>query len=179
MDKGDFVLPFRHAEPHISQVQQFEPNTGELMAKQTGAKKATDKEAEQIAAPPEAAPTPSYRLGDAEAFGRNMAQVAAKSQHLLSEFSRRQGQRFGQEPFDPLNVSGAFFALLKQIAVNPGQMLNAQIALWRDYLTLLQRTTQRAFGGTVLPMVAPAAGDRRFRDKDWQENQIFDFIKQS
>src|ERR1700674_548173 len=151
------------------------------MAKRTGAKKTEQKKAEQPAIPPEAeaAPQASYRLGDAEAFGRNMARVAARSQHLLSEFLRRQTERFGQEPFDPLNVSGAFFALLKQIAANPGQMLNAQIALWRDYLTLLQRTTQRAFGGTVLPMVAPAAGDRRFRDKDWQENQIFDFIKQS
>ncbi|HYK80582.1 MAG TPA: class I poly(R)-hydroxyalkanoic acid synthase [Micropepsaceae bacterium] len=151
------------------------------MAKETGTKKAADKEAKPAAVPPEAeaAPAASYRLGDAEAFGRNMARVAAKSQHLLSEFLKRQTERFGQEPFDPLNVSAAFFALLKQMAANPSQMLNAQIALWHDYLTLLQRTTQRAFGGTVLPMVAPAAGDRRFRDKDWQENQIFDFIKQS
>ena len=28
-------------------------------------------------------------------------------------------------------------------------------------------------------MVAPAAGDKRFKDRDWQENQVFDFIKQS
>src|SRR5712671_1439094 len=132
------------------------------MAKQTGTKKAADKETEPVAMPPEAeaaAPAASYQLGDAEAFGRNMARVAAQSQHLLSEFLKRQTERFGQEPFDPLNVSAAFFALLKQIAANPGQMLNAQVAFWRDYLTLLQRTTQRAFGGTVLPLVAPAAGD--------------------
>ncbi|HSZ74724.1 MAG TPA: class I poly(R)-hydroxyalkanoic acid synthase, partial [Rhizomicrobium sp.] len=29
------------------------------------------------------------------------------------------------------------------------------------------------------PLVQPASGDKRFKDKDWQENQIFDFIKQS
>ena len=29
------------------------------------------------------------------------------------------------------------------------------------------------------PVVAPASGDKRFKDKDWQENQVFDFIKQS
>jgi polyhydroxyalkanoate synthase len=151
------------------------------MAKRIGEKETAEKEPEKAPVPPEAemAPEMSYRLGNAETFGRNMARVAARSQHLLSEFSKRQGERFGQEPFDPLNVSGAFFALLKQIAANPGQMVTAQFTLWNDYLTLLQRTTQRAFGGTVLPMVAPAAGDRRFRDKDWQENQVFDFIKQS
>jgi polyhydroxyalkanoate synthase len=151
------------------------------MAKRMGDKETVEKEPERASAPPEpeTALDVSYRLGNAEVFGRNMARVAARSQHLLSEFLRRQGERFGQEPFDPLNVSGAFFALLRQIAANPGQMVTAQFTLWNDYLTLLQRTTQRAFGGTVLPMVAPAAGDRRFRDKDWQENQVFDFIKQS
>jgi polyhydroxyalkanoate synthase len=34
-------------------------------------------------------------------------------------------------------------------------------------------------GGNVEPGVEPARGDKRFRDKDWQENQVFDFIKQS
>jgi hypothetical protein len=151
------------------------------MAKRKGAKETEERKAERPnAAPPEAeaAPQAAYRLGDAEAFGRNMARVAAQSQQLLSEFLRRQSERLGQEPFDPLNVSGAYFSLFKQMAANPGQMLKAQLTLWADYLTLLQRTTNRAFGGTVTPMAAPAAGDRRFRDKDWQENQIFDFIKQ-
>jgi polyhydroxyalkanoate synthase len=58
-------------------------------------------------------------------------------------------------------------------------MFTAQIALWRDYLNLLQRTTERAMGRSVQPFVLPAAGDRRFRHQDWQENQVFDFIKQS
>jgi polyhydroxyalkanoate synthase len=151
------------------------------MAKRSG-------KSEKITAKPETPPPPqpeaqvpeaTYRVTDAETFGRNMARVAVRSQHLLSEFLKRQGERLGQEPLDPLNVSGAYFALLKQIAANPGQMLNAQLGLWRDYLTLMQRTTQRALGVNVEPVVAPGASDRRFRDKDWQENQIFDFIKQS
>ena len=28
-------------------------------------------------------------------------------------------------------------------------------------------------------MIGPAPGDRRFRDAEWQRNEIFDFIKQS
>jgi polyhydroxyalkanoate synthase len=124
-------------------------------------------------------PDIGYRLTDPEAFGRNMARVASRSQHLLSEFVKGQSERFGKEPFDPLNITGAYFGLLKHMASNPGQMFQAQFELWRDYLTLLQRTGERAMGRSVLPVVVPAAGDRRFRDKDWQENQIFDFIKQS
>ena len=28
-------------------------------------------------------------------------------------------------------------------------------------------------------VVSPERGDRRFKDKDWEENQVFDYIKQS
>jgi polyhydroxyalkanoate synthase len=34
-------------------------------------------------------------------------------------------------------------------------------------------------GTTARPVVQPAEGDRRFRDPEWQQNDIFDFIKQS
>ena len=108
-----------------------------------------------------------------------MAKVAAKSQQLVGQFLARQSHRLGQEPLDPLNISGAWFALLKQMASNPAAMLNAQFELWRDYATLVQRTAERAAGRKVEPVVAPQPGDRRFRDHDWQDNQIFDFIKQS
>ena len=151
------------------------------MAKTSRSTPKAETKAEQVrVSPPEAADAEnSYRIPDPQAFGRNLARVAARSQHLFSEFLRRQSERTGNESFDPLNVSGAYFSLLKHMAANPGRMLNAQVDLWRDYLTLLQRSTERAFGRTVAPVVAPAAGDRRFRDSDWQENQVFDFIKQS
>src|SRR5215471_11349807 len=146
-------------------------------------KKAPEAEVEDKppvgAADAPAAEDSSYRVGDAAKFGRNMARVAAKSQSLLSSFVKRQTERLGHEPFDPLNISGAYFALLKEMAANPGFLLNAQFSLWTDYLTLWQRTAERAMGRQVEPVVVPAANDRRFRDKDWQENQIFDFIKQS
>src|SRR5262249_26932743 len=155
--------------------------TSPLKAKPAASKTKPAGKAKAPPPPPESAgpeETP-FRLNDPQAFGRNMAHVAASSQRLLSEFLQRQAERVGHEPFDPLNLSGAFFSLLKHMAANPGHMFTAQIALWRDYLNLLQRTTERAMGRSVEPFVVPAPGDRRFRDKDWQENQVFDFIKQS
>jgi polyhydroxyalkanoate synthase len=151
------------------------------MAKSPGTKKTIEEKSGPSPAPavePTAAKG-GYQLTDAPAFGRNMARVAAQSQQLLSEFMKRQAERFGQEPMDPLNLAGAYFSLLKHMAADPGHMFTAQIALWRDYLNLLQRTGERALGRPVEPFAVPASGDRRFRDKDWQENQIFDFIKQS
>ena len=151
------------------------------MTKRSGTKK---KNPERAASAPPPQPEPesrdtAYRLGDAQEFGRNMARVAMRSQHLLSEFLKRQTERLGQDPLDPLNVSAAYFALLKHMAANPGHMFTAHLGLWRDYMTLFQRTAERAMGWDVAPVVAPAVGDRRFRGQDWQESQIFDFIKQS
>lgn len=128
---------------------------------------------------PNQAPDSTYRITDAQAFGRNMAKVAARSQQLVGQFLARQTHRLGQEPFDPLNIGGAWLAVLRQMAANPTAILNAQFELWRDYATLLQRTAERAVGHKVEPVVAPQPGDRRFRDRDWQDNQVFDFIKQS
>jgi polyhydroxyalkanoate synthase len=148
------------------------------MAKSPRTKKSVEEKAE--AQPRESEPRQNlYQLNDPSAFGRNMARVAAQSQQLLSEFLKRQTERFGQQPLDPLNLAGAYFSLLKHMTADPSHMFTAQIALWRDYLNLIQRTGERALGRPVDPFVVPASGDRRFRDRDWQENQIFDFIKQS
>ena len=126
-----------------------------------------------------AQPNSAYSIADPGEFGRNLARVASKSQQILSEFVKRQAKSMGRDPIDPLNVTGAYFALLKQMAANPAHLVQAQMALWNDYMKLWQWTADRMMGRAAEPVVAPAAGDRRFRDKDWQENVIFDFIKQS
>ena len=47
-------------------------------------------------------------------------------------------------------------------------------------MDLWESTAVRMLGGeSVKPVIAPAPGDRRFRDTEWQQNEIFDFIKQS
>ena len=123
---------------------------------------------------------PEYRIGDPGAFARNMVEVGIQSQRLLGDFMTRQANRLGSnQPLDPLNITGAFMDLLRGIIADPAVIMEAQFQLWRDYMNLWERSARRMFGGTAEPMVEPGRGDRRFRDKDWQENQVFDFIKQS
>ncbi|MFL5238621.1 MAG: class I poly(R)-hydroxyalkanoic acid synthase [Rhizomicrobium sp.] len=132
------------------------------------------------AAAPAPAPSGKYQIGDPGAFARNMVEVGIQSQRLLSDFVSRQAGKFGtNQPLDPLNVTGAFTDLLRGIIADPAVIVEAQFQLWRDYMGLWERTARRMFGGDAEPMVAPAPGDKRFRDRDWQENQVFDFIKQS
>ncbi len=65
------------------------------------------------------------------------------------------------------------------MAAHPTAMVEAQFELWRGFLGLWETTARKMLGGEVEPVVSPKPGDKRFKDKDWQENQIFDFIKQS
>jgi len=119
-----------------------------------------------------------YQIADPAEFARNMMQVGQQSQRLLADFVKRQSAS-GSGPRDPLNLTGTFTALLKSMAANPTVIMEAQFQLWRDYMGLWERTANRMLGGDAKPVVAPASGDKRFKDKDWEENQIFDFIKQS
>src|SRR6204780_2526989 len=121
----------------------------------------------------------AYRIGDPGAFARNMVKVGAQSQQLLRDFMKRQSAKTGNEPRDPLNLTTTFMELLRSMVADPAVMMEAQFQLWRDYMGLWERTAQRMMGGDAAPVVAPATGDKRFKDKDWEENQIFDFIKQS
>ncbi len=121
----------------------------------------------------------AYKMGDPGEFARNMVKVGIQSQRLLSDFMKRQASKSGNVPRDPLNIGGTFMDLLRGMVADPAVMMEAQFELWREYMGLWERTARRMMGGEVEPMVSPAAGDKRFKDKDWQENQVFDFIKQS
>ena len=108
---------------------------------------------------------------------RNMVRVATRSQQLLARFAARQARGGGS--LDPLNLTGTFMALLSGIAAKPSVVWQAQFDLWRDYMGLWEATAQRLLGGAPSPVIEPGPGDKRFRDKEWQENLVFDFIKQS
>jgi poly[(R)-3-hydroxyalkanoate] polymerase subunit PhaC len=129
---------------------------------------------------PETADERGYKIGDPGEFARNMVKVGAQSQQLLRDFARRQAAKSRSgAPMDPLNLTGAFLELLRGMVADPAVMMEAQFQLWRDYMNLWDRAARRMMGGEVEPVIAPASGDKRFKDKDWQENQVFDFIKQS
>jgi polyhydroxyalkanoate synthase len=132
------------------------------------------------AKPTETPENDSYKIGDPGAFARNMMRVGMQSQRLLSDFVKRQSAKVGgNEPMDPLNLTGTFMELARSMAADPAKVWEAQFQLWRDHMSLWEHTARKMMGGDADPVVSPAAGDKRFKDKDWQENQVFDFIKQS
>ena len=121
-----------------------------------------------------------YRVNDPTEFSRNMVKVAAQSQRLITDFIKTQAKtKSDGSAKDPLNLGQTFVDFLGHAMRNPSHFVEANFKLWHDYLNLWQHTAQRMLGQDVPPVIEPAAGDKRFKDKDWSEHQVFDFIKQS
>ncbi len=128
-------------------------------------------------APPPEQPVGS-RVPDAGDIGRSMADVAERSQRIVSEWLKRQAEE-GPSSADPLNIGAAFMAMTAKLMANPAHLVQAQLGLWQDYMSLWQSTARRMMGIDSTPVIQADPADRRFRDDAWRESEVFDFIKQS
>jgi len=134
----------------------------------------TNKSAGKAADGAEAA---GFKLPDAAAVSRSMAHIAERSQRIVSEWLKRQGEE--EHDLDPLNIGSAFMEMTARLMANPAQMMKAQLGFWQDYMTLWQNTARRMMGIDTEPVIDAPSTDRRFKDDAWKENEVFDFIKQS
>ncbi|NQU69054.1 MAG: class I poly(R)-hydroxyalkanoic acid synthase, partial [Rhodospirillales bacterium] len=124
-------------------------------------------------------------------LAETLSGIAEKSQFLISEFLKQQnpftaskGDSAGnpaekEAETDPLNLAGAFIEMTSRLINDPAALARAQVSLWQGYMALWQNMSERMAGGAPEPVAAPADDDRRFRDPEWTENPLFDFIKQS
>ncbi|NQV46178.1 MAG: class I poly(R)-hydroxyalkanoic acid synthase, partial [Rhodospirillaceae bacterium] len=117
-------------------------------------------------------------------LSESIAEIAERSQRLVTEFLSRQGGGANGGsgagmPATPNHIGSAFLEMTAQMMSNPAKLAEAQMTLWKDYMTLWQSTADRMMGKDGAPAIEPASDDRRFRDDAWSENDIFNFIKQS
>jgi polyhydroxyalkanoate synthase subunit PhaC len=122
---------------------------------------------------PGAAPDPSRLAAE-------IAALAAKSQRVIQSFLDKQAQNGGApESLDPLNIGSAFLDLTTRMMADPAKLIEAQTAFWQAQQQLWFNTLRRAAGESVEPMAVPDKGDRRFKDAQWDEHLVFDYLKQS
>ena len=135
---------------------------------------ATAKKADKLAE----APLPDMKLPDPVELSRIMSRIAEQSHGLVSAFLTRQSAPQVEEP-DPLHIGQAFFDMTARIMANPMKLVQAQMSLWSDYMSLWQSTARKMLGEPSEPVVKAPPDDRRFKDALWDENYVFDYIKQS
>ena len=122
---------------------------------------------------------PGSDIPTPEALSRSLADIAQRSQRLAAEFLARQASGGGLGMADPMNIGGAFMEMTTRLMADPAKLATAQMALWKDYLSLWENTARRMMGEDVAPLATPEKDDRRFKDAAWEENEVFNFIKQS
>jgi polyhydroxyalkanoate synthase len=121
--------------------------------------------------------TTGFKMPDPAEIGRSMADIAERSQRIVSEWLKRQSDE--EHAPDPLNIGSAFMEMTTRLMANPARLVAAQLGFWQDYMTLWQNTARRIMGAETEPVIDAPATDRRFKDDAWRENEVFDFIKQS
>ncbi|MDH5748397.1 MAG: class I poly(R)-hydroxyalkanoic acid synthase [Rhodospirillales bacterium] len=122
---------------------------------------------------------PNQQAPDPTQISESMAHIAEKSQRLVSDFLARQTSEGVLDSTDPLNIGGAFLELTSKMMADPAKLAEAQMALWQGYFNLWTNTANRIMGQDAKPAITPERGDRRFKDEAWDENDIFNYIKQS
>ena len=107
------------------------------------------------------------------------AEIAQRSRQLVSDFIARQAAG-GMPAFgDELGIAKAFYEMMGKLLADPTKFAAIQFKLWQDYTSLWQHSMLRVLGHATQPAIEPAMGDRRFKHDDWQQNFLYDYIKQS
>jgi polyhydroxyalkanoate synthase len=114
-----------------------------------------------------------------EELARVYGGIAEKSAQLIAKFMQRQAQG-GVAPLgDELGIARAFFEAWQKMLADPFKLAQLQMQLWQDYAALWQNSMLKLMGHEVEPVAAPRREDRRFKHEDWQQNFLYDYIKQS
>jgi polyhydroxyalkanoate synthase len=116
---------------------------------------------------------------DPMVFTQNMAHAGGEWQRIIQLLASqplnlnpsREQHEFGM-------ISRTLMDAAQKLASDPAKMMSAQYNLWQDYMELLQQTTSRFFGESSAEEQAKVT-DKRFKHAAWQDNAMFDFIKQS
>ncbi|MEE4380033.1 MAG: class I poly(R)-hydroxyalkanoic acid synthase [Candidatus Competibacteraceae bacterium] len=123
---------------------------------------------------------PDVKPVEVKRLAENFSKVIERSQRLI--------QRFMQADTDPdMNfsvpdpgiVGQSFLEMFQKLLADPNKLLQSQMNFWQDYMTMWQTANRRMLGEQIEPTVEPNPGDKRFKDPEWAENAVFDFIKQS
>ncbi|ENO88246.1 class I poly(R)-hydroxyalkanoic acid synthase [Thauera linaloolentis] len=123
--------------------------------------------------------TPHAELPDPQEVAKTYAEVARRASHLISDHVNRQLKKGITAPADELGIAQAFMDMMAKLLSNPYKLAQAQMSLVWDYFSLWQHSMMRFAGLNASPVAAPEKSDKRFKDEEWEQHFLFDFIKQS
>ena len=112
-------------------------------------------------------------------LANSYVEVAQRASRLLRQHIKKTARKGIWFPSDELEGARAFMDLSARLLASPYRLAQAQMAMMRDHFRLWQQTTLRLMGVPCAAVASPDQSDQRFTDEAWEENFLFDFIKQS
>ncbi len=116
---------------------------------------------------------------DYEALSQSLAEITTKSQQLVQDFLQQEQTDHHVAMEDAAQMAQLFQELAARVMADPARLMQLQMAFWQDYMSLMQNMTLRFWGLQPEPVAQPAKGDNRFKHEHWEDNPLFDFVKQS
>ncbi|WAJ30732.1 class I poly(R)-hydroxyalkanoic acid synthase [Antarcticirhabdus aurantiaca] len=122
----------------------------------------------------------AYVVKDPEAFALNMAKMIEHMGKAASAWvePRERGEHVDPSPLSAVEVAQTLAKVTEYWISDPSRVLEAQTALFSGYLNVWNNSIRRLAGEAPVDPMEPARGDKRFADKDWNENLFFDTLKQ-
>jgi len=108
----------------------------------------------------------------------NMARIEALTQRLVEALSHKRAPNPALEGPGPDLYMKSAAALMKSIADNPAQMLEAQVNYWGQAMKHYVDASHALSQGTLKPPADPGPKDRRFTNPLWDSHPYFNFVKQ-
>lgn len=118
-----------------------------------------------------------WELGDSDQWQRIMDKARMVAEDYL-ETSAEERERNKFRIPDPAIVSKTFVRLGFGLAKDPVTLAKANASYAYNVGKILTGASKRAVGMSANPVVKPKAGDKRFKDDRWQEEVLFDTLKQ-
>lgn len=112
-------------------------------------------------------------------LGAILADISQRAQPLMQRALSMQAPDMGEMMRYPLHLQEAYATLLSNLLQHPDKMAELQREYWQDCTKLWQNTMARFQGVNEAPVYKPDPSDKRFRSPEWQENLLYDFIRQS
>ncbi len=122
-----------------------------------------------------------FKLTDPVQLAQNLARVFEHAAQIARQIAERPelAKKQAETQVTPIDqVTKTLGAVAQAYMAEPQKLMEAQTQLWNSYSQLWQNAWAKALGTPTEPMASPARNDKRFKDRDWQENTVFDFLKQ-
>lgn len=111
---------------------------------------------------------------DMAAVGSAVGRAAEESRVMLERYLESLND--GPSVFDPMGIFASFQMLGLKLLGDPMPLWRAHLEATRQGMAAWQHAVERTFG-VARETGTDGAGDRRFRDPEWQANPLFEFIR--